>query len=91
MYTQAHFNDNLVREKPDFWEESCWRETYGFLDSAAGCIQMRNDASLGAQFCNPMHNDDGFRVEHCANAWECRLLRFLAPDLNPQKSAFVTY
>lgn len=83
--TPSQFNNNLVRSKPDFWEESCWRMTYGFLKSWTRYNKMRNDPTLDARFHNTAHKHDGFRVEHCIKARERRLLRFMVSIMKAEK------
>lgn len=48
-------------------------------------MKVRGDATLTARFHHPAHEHNDFKVEHCINAKEQRLLKFLVPILNPEK------
>lgn len=60
--------------------------TCNFRESEIRFIKVSNDPTLGARFYNMAHEHDGFRVEHCINAREGRLLGFLVPILNPREA-----
>ena len=81
--------DTTIRDRPEEWTASVWREVYDFQPGRNG-LANQTDLYTEGKFRNDADPKDGFSVRDCRNPRERKLLEFLVPIVHPDKPARVT-
>ena len=81
--------DTTIRDRPEDWTASTWREVYDFPPRGCG-MANRTDLYIDGKFRTEADPKDGFPVRDCRDARERRLLEFLVPIVHPDKPTRVT-
>ena len=81
--------DTTIRDRPEEWTTSVWREVYDFQPRGSG-LAHRTDLYIKGKFRNDADPKDGFLVRDYRNSRERRLLEFLVPIMHPDKPTQVT-
>ena len=81
--------DTTIRDRPEDWTASIWREVYDFLPRGCG-MANRTDLYIEGKFRTEADPKDGFPVKDCRDDRERRLLEFLVPIVHPDKPTRVT-
>ena len=81
--------DTTIRDRPEDWTASIWREVYEFLPRGCG-MANRTDLYIEGKFRTEADPKDGFPVKDCRDDRERRLLEFLVPIVHPDKPTRVT-
>ena len=81
--------DTTIRDRPEDWTASTWREVYDFPPRGCG-MANRTDLYIDGKFRTEANPKDGFPVRDCRDARERRLLEFLVPIVHPDKPTRVT-
>ena len=86
---QNNMFDTTIRDRPEDWTASTWREVYDFPPRGCG-MANRTDLYIDGKFRTEANPKDGFPVKDCRDARERRLLEFLVPIVHPDKPTRVT-
>ena len=81
--------DTTIRDRPEDWTASTWREVYDFPPRGCG-MANRTDLYIDGKFRTEADPKDGFPVRDYRDARERRLLEFLVPIVHPDKPTRVT-
>ena len=81
--------DTTIRDRPEDWTASIWREVYDFLPRGCG-MANRTDLYIEGKFRTEADPKDGFPVKDCRDDRERRLLEFLVPIVHSDKPTRVT-
>ena len=81
--------DTTIRDRPEDWTASTWREVYDFPPRGCG-MANQTDLYIDGKFRTEANPKDGFPVRDCRDARERRLLEFLVPIVHPDKPTRVT-
>ena len=81
--------DTTIRDRPEDWTASTWREVYDFPPKGCGMANW-TDLYIDGKFRTEADPKDGFPVRDCRDARERRLLEFLVPIVHPDKPTRVT-
>ena len=81
--------DATIRDRPEEWTTSVWREVYNFQPGGGG-MANRTDLFIEGKFRTEADPKDGFPVKDCRDSRERRLLEFLISIVHPDKPTRVT-
>ena len=81
--------DTTIRDRPEEWTASVWREVYDFAPGGGG-MANRTDLYIEGKFRNEADPKDGYPVRDCRDERECRVLEFLVSIVHPDKPTRVT-
>ena len=81
--------DTTIRDRPEEWNASVWREVYNFGPGGSG-LANRTDFYIEGKFRNDADPKDGFSIRDCRNPRERKLLEFLVPIVHLDKPTWVT-
>ena len=59
--------DETIRDRPQQWSSTHWREVYGFPEGGAG-LAHQTDTYVDGKFTHTMDPKDGYLVRDCRNA-----------------------
>ena len=81
--------DTTIRDQPEDWTASTWREVYDFPPRGCG-MANQTDLYIDGKFQTEVDPKDGFLVRDYRDARERRLLEFLVPIVHLDKPTRVT-
>ena len=76
--------DTTIRNRPEEWTASVWREVYDFAPRGGGRAN-RTDLYIEGKLRNKADPKDGYPMRDCRDERERRVLEFLVPIVHPDK------